>query len=518
MAAHVTRSVRVRHRLLGSLSLGSLSLGASLYLFVWAAVLVDQFLHLPVAGDAAGLAMLAFLLLEFPRQRRYVQILFIGLCGIGLLGVAGAADPWALFLAAWRRGAGYGAFFLALSSLRDAAETSPLVRRCGRHLVAQPPGRRYAALTGGGHVFGIILSYGAIELLGAMVMRANTLAAAGGSAEVRGIRTRRALMAIYRGFCVMNCWSPLNLMTAVVSTAVPAAPMRLLLPIAFVVSLGMTGLGWLEDRIGAPRRPAAGAGRPVTEERWTIHLRVIALVLLVMLLAEAGSLGFGFSLVAMITLVVPLVGFAWIVMQALPVARRGTPGIGTRGGGEGGWLIGLRGVGTRAWRVGGVLRRRALRFALRVPAFRSEATVLAGSGFMGVAVGGALPAGALGPALAHVPPLLLPLLVPVVLIATGQVGLNPVAVVALLGAAMPDPALFGVPPAVLAFACMLGWGLGVNMTPMSASAITTARWAGVSPWTVSTAWNLRYAGMALVLASAAIAGLFALQTGAFTIG
>ncbi|MBN8901189.1 MAG: hypothetical protein J0H57_09165, partial [Rhodospirillales bacterium] len=117
--------------------------------------------------------------------------------------------------------------------------------------------------------------------------------AAGGSAEVRGIRTRRMLMAIYRGFCVMNCWSPLNLMTAVVSTAVPAAPMRLLLPIAFVVSLGMTGLGWLEDRIGAPRRPAAGAGRPVTEERWTIHLRVIALVLLVMLLAEAGSLGFG---------------------------------------------------------------------------------------------------------------------------------------------------------------------------------------------------------------------------------
>ncbi|MBN8898229.1 MAG: hypothetical protein J0H35_08605, partial [Rhodospirillales bacterium] len=252
----------MRHRLLGSLSLGSLSLGASLYLFVWAAVLVDQFLHLPVAGDAAGLAMLAFLLLEFPRQRRYVQILFIGLCGIGLLGVAGAADPWALFLAAWRRGAGYGAFFLALSSLRDAAETSPLVRRCGRHLVAQPPGRRYAALTGGGHVFGIILSYGAIELLGAMVMRANTLAAAGGSAEVRTIRGRRMLMAIYRGFCVMNCWSPLNLMTAVVSTAVPAAPMRLLLPIAFVVSVGMTGLGWIEDRLTAPRRTGGTTARP----------------------------------------------------------------------------------------------------------------------------------------------------------------------------------------------------------------------------------------------------------------
>ena len=89
-------------------------------------------------------------------------------------GVARAADPLALFLAGWRRGASYGAFFFALTTLRDAAETSPLVRRCGQHLVAQPPGRRYAALTGGGHLFGIILSYGAIELLAAMVMRANT--------------------------------------------------------------------------------------------------------------------------------------------------------------------------------------------------------------------------------------------------------------------------------------------------------------------------------------------------------
>ena len=127
---------------------------------------------------------------------------------------------------------------------------------------------------------------------------------------------------------------------------------------------------------------------------------------------------------------------------------------------------------------------------------------------MGVAVGGALPASGLAPLIAHLPPLAVPLLVPVLLIATGQIGLNPVAVVALLGAAMPDPAGFGVSPAVLAFSCMLGWGLGVNMTPMSASAITTARWAGVSPWTVSTVWNAAYTMSALVLAWVAIALLF----------
>lgn len=464
---------------------------ATAYLFAWAATLVDQFGHLPAAGDLAGVAMLIFLVLEFPRQRRYAQILFLALTGIGLTGVVIAADPLALFLSAWRRGAAYGAFFLALSSLRDAAETSRLVRRCGQHLVAQPPGRRYAALTGGGHLFGIILSYGAIELLAAMVMRANTLQAAGGSEATRALRTRRMLMAIYRGFALMNCWSPLNLMTAVVSTAVPAAPMRLLLPIAFVVAIGMAAIGWLEDRLSAVRllasRPATpAAARPHTTESWSIHLCIVALVALVMLLAELGSILIGVSLVAAVTLIVPLVGLGWAIVQAWTFIASANP---------------IR-------RTAAILRRRAARFFLRVPNFRSEATVLAGSGFMGVAVGGALPAAGLAPFIAHLPPIGVPLLVPVILIATGQLGLNPVAVIALLGAAMPSPAAFGISPAVLAFSYMLGWGLAVNMTPMSASAITTARWAGVSPWTVSTAWNATFTFSALLLSWLAIGALF----------
>jgi hypothetical protein len=359
---------------------------AAAYLLAWAATLLDQFGRLPVAGDLAGIAMLVFLILEFPRQRRFAKILFLALTGIGLVGVFIAADPIALFLSAWRRGAAYGAFFLALSSLRDAAETSKLVRRCGRHLVAQPPGRRYAALTGGGHLFGIILSYGAIELLAALVMRANTLQAAGGSEATRALRTRRMLMAIYRGFAVMNCWSPLNLMTAVVSTAVPAAPMRLLLPIAFVVSIGMAVIGWLEDRLSAARTATSGGTRPQTTESWSIHLRIVALVALVMLLAELGGVVLDVSLVAAVTLIVPLVGLGWAIVQAWTFVVTAHP----------------------IARTIAILRRRAGRFFLRVPTFRSEATVLAGSGFMGVALGGALPAAGLAPFIAHLPPIAVP--------------------------------------------------------------------------------------------------------------
>ena len=104
--------------------------------------------------------------------------------------------------------------------------------------------------------------------------------------------------------------------------------------------------------------------------------------------------------------------------------------------------------------------------------------MLAASGFMAFALADALLVAGLAPLLVRLPPLILPLLVPAVLIATGQLGLNPVAVVALLGAAVPDPTALGVPPAALAFAFMLSFrGLGVGMIPMSASAITTARWS-----------------------------------------
>ena len=462
------------------------SASAAAYVLAWLATLLDQFAGLRIAGNVAGVSILIFLILEYPHQRRYAQVLLLALTAIGMFGIAVAHAPLALFLSAWRRGAAYAAFFLALSSLRDAAETSKLVRRCGQHLVAQPPGRRYAALTSGGHLFGIILSYGAIDLLGAMVMRANTLQAAGGSEHVRALRTRRMLMAIYRGFAVMNCWSPLNLMTAVVSTAVPAAPMRLLLPIAFCVSVGMAAIGWLEDHFSALRSATTGGSRPRTIESWAIHLRVVALVGAVMLLAELGSALIRVSLVAMVTLIVPVVGLTWTVVQAWRFISVANP----------------------ISRIAAVVIRRTAGFFHRIPNFRAEATVLAGSGFMGVAVGSALPSAVLTPLFVHLPPIVIPLLIPALLIATGQLGLNPIALIALVGAAMPDPNVFGVSPAVLAFACMLGWGLAVNMTPMSASAIATARWAGVSPWTVSTAWNAVFTFSALLLSWAAIGFIF----------
>jgi hypothetical protein len=424
--------------------------------------LLDQWAGARALGWVGGALILTFLMLEFTRLRRSARIVFLVMLACGLLALGNVEQPVTLFAEGWRRGAVYAAFFLALTTLRDAAETSPLVRKAGRHLVAQPPGRRYAALASGGHVFSIILSYGAIELLGSMIART------GASGELR----QRMLLAAQRGFCVMNCWNPLNLMTVVVTTAIPTAPMHVLAPLGLGMALLFMAVGFLEDRLTHPSPPSAAA-----VPGWRVHLRLILLVGLVMGAAELASLWFRVPLVAAVTLVVPLTALLWILTQT---AR---------------WPTALPGL----------LQRRAERFARRAPGFRGEAMVLATSGFMGVTVGAALPDQALGPWIGSLPPVIVPLLVPVALIATGQMGLNPVAIVALIGAAIPNPEALGVSSAQLAFACMLGWGLAVGVTPMSASAIITARWAEVSPWVVGSRWNAAYTACGLVLAWVAIA-------------
>lgn len=446
-------------------------MSAALYILAWLGILLDLLGGLRWAGAAAGMALLGFLVAEFPRQRRYAQIVFLALTAIGAIGIVRAADPLGLFLESWRRGAQFAAFFLALGMLRDAAETSPLVRRCGAHLVAQPAGRRYAALTGGAHVFGIILSYGAIDLLAAMVMRANQGVAA---------RGKRMLLAIYRGFVMMNCWAPLNLMTVVIATAVPAAPMLLLMPLGLGFAVLAMTVGWLEDALA--HRGAKGNGEASLRGGWSVHLGIVGLVLLVMLAAELVAFGFDVRLATGITLTLPAIGLGWIAVQLVRFGRARLP-----------WLLG----------------RRVVRFYHRIGAFRGEATILGASGYAGVALGGIFPAAGIAPWLDGLPPVMIPLLVPVVLIGAGQMGLNPIAVVTVLGAALPAPEALGVASATLAYACMLSWALAVGMTPMSASALTTARWGRVSPWLVSTIWNGRFTGLNLLLCWVAIATLHA---------
>ena len=152
-------------------------------------------------GAGQGFAVIAATLLVgalalFSLAARLSRLAFVAV-GIALIAWAAMtrADWAQATLTALTRGAFIIALFTALSALRSAAIGSQAILDCGRFLARQPPGRRYLALTVGGHLFGLILLYGSISLLGSLLR--SVLGAAGKSSfltSADGERPRYWLM------------------------------------------------------------------------------------------------------------------------------------------------------------------------------------------------------------------------------------------------------------------------------------------------------------------------------------
>src|SRR6056297_3427602 len=132
--------------------------GAALML-VWAGMLLGNLTDaLAWLITVSPVFMLIFLTVELVRAERVVFV-HLGLgAGLAALATVMLAAPGAALWQALERAAMVAALFVALGLLRQAAGGSAMVRSCGQMLVAQPGGRRYAAMTVGGHIFGLILN------------------------------------------------------------------------------------------------------------------------------------------------------------------------------------------------------------------------------------------------------------------------------------------------------------------------------------------------------------------------
>ncbi|HUZ62448.1 MAG TPA: hypothetical protein VMU82_01930, partial [Acetobacteraceae bacterium] len=203
---------------------------------------------------AALVAYLAASARFWPRTGWVMAGVFATLAAVGLWL---DAAPVAATLGGLDRSAVFAAFFGALSFLRAAANGSARMRRCGAHLVRQPPGRRYAALALGGFVYGIILNIGVVDLLGGMVQAANADQPA--DPAVAAFRLRRMLVAVQRGFSATSGWQPLSIMMTFVLTALPMLRWQRVVPMGLGFSTLLLILGWSLDRasgLRAASRPA----------------------------------------------------------------------------------------------------------------------------------------------------------------------------------------------------------------------------------------------------------------------
>nr|WP_304363710.1 hypothetical protein [Jiella sp. LLJ827] len=412
-----------------------------------------------------------FLLIAAP-SARWSRKLFVGIgIALSVLSIVFLEDWPAVIEKGLAQGAFIAAFFIALASLRNPASVSPAIARCGTFLATQRPGKRYAALTIGGHLFALILNYGAITLLGGLT---ESIAGREPNAEVREIRNRRMLLAIQRGFCASLCWSPLAFATAITTSLVAGSSWSGLAPFALFIAAVMTFIGWLLDTLYKPKLtgPAPSRQAPVGSLRDLAPL----LLLLVILFVGVGTLEIltGLRIIAVVMLFVPLISIAWIAIESEYAGETLT-------------------------------RLKRLAF-VEFPSYRSEILLLVMAGFIG-AVGGAL----LQPVMAgqaldpSTLPVWLVLVAPIWIIPLlGQLGMNPILSVSMLLPLLPPAAALGIDPNVLVVAITSGWSLAGATSPFTATTLLIGRLGHTSAVRVGLVWNRTFTLITAAVMSAII--------------
>ncbi len=410
----------------------------------------------PVLLPCVVIALIALLTLQVRRSRQG----FV-LAGLVLTGCAVAFLPnWqAVVLRALGSAAFIAAFFAALTTLRNVAESSPAIREAGTYLAEQPPGRRYAALTVGSHLFALLLNYGAISLLGNLATQS---AGREANAEIRRHRTRRMLLAIQRGFISSLPWSPLGFSMAITNVLIPGARWADSVQAGFVSAGILLLTGWALDTIFKPRLSVPLPPRaPATG---TLRLLQPLLLLLVLLGGTVSVLytNTEVRIVGIVMLVVPLLSLGWAVIQH-------------RGGA-----------------LDFSLRTRLVRYvSTELPSNRGEVTLLMMAGYIGtvggpllepLVVGAGIDLGAL-PAWSVL--VLLVWLVPVL----GQLGMNPILAVTLCAPIIPEAATLGVTPSAVVTAIAAGWAISGICSPFTATTLLVGSFGNVSALHVGLRWN-----------------------------
>ena len=460
------------------------ALGLALLLVVLA-TLAERAFGLHDAQYVAAAAYLAFVLGCLRNLGRREAILLSVAALLTALAILGQDDPLATLLQGLDTATYMATFLLTLGMLRTAAATSPAVLACGVYLTQQPPGRRYAALHVGGHLLGLLLNFGVLNLLGPMIRRG----VESGDPALAEIREQRQISAVLRGFPTILLWSPATITQALMISLLPGVDAARLLTLGLILTIIMLGVGWLEDRVRWHKfqRARAHIKRPPPPPAPWRAFGGMALICF----ALAGSvvlvkLALDIPIVPALITAIPCVVLAWIVLQN------------TRSG-----LTGA--IAAAAQRLSQIV-------TMSFPTASPETLTLSSSAFIGVLVAALLPpelvAAAIRP-LEDQPLLLLAIIIAIVPLAS-QIAFNPIISVVVLGGALIRVPGLPVEPTILALALASGWMLALPGSPFSIPSLILGRLLNRPGTQISWRWNGVYTLMAYatVLGFIGCAGLF----------
>lgn len=421
------------------------------------------------AATLAGAAALGLYLALRLRHLPLEPLLHLA-AAAGLSGWVLWRGDGALVAAGLGRGATVAALFVGLSVLRHAAAGSRTVLAAGALIAAQPPGRRYLAMTLGAHAVALILNFGVVNLLGPMV------------ASLRGEAAwplRRSLgLAILRGFSCTFLWSPLTLSFGVVTAGLAGVRPGPLMATGAVLAALLLLTGFALDRAGRGRGGPALAIRTQVAPDPAAPRRLLGVILLLLALVWALHAGLGVPLIMGVILGAPLFATGWLTVQQGPAPRALARAVGT---------------------------------ALAEEAVRDGRTIalLGAAALMGTLIGGLLPGEALADLLERgpLPAAVLPGLAMAVVILLGIAGANPLLSVVLLLGVLPEPAAIGVLPEALALALIAAWGLTTGVSRAGASLIHTAQAIGSTPAELGLRGNLGFTVLAATVVTLATAAM-----------
>lgn len=420
-----------------------------------------------LVADCAFALFILMALRRLPRAAQVYLILVFGLCAVAFLR-SGAPPP------SLARGLSSAAFlasvFTAVGFMGGIAARSRTILRCGAALVGQPPGRRYVALSVGGHLLSILLNIGALTLLGTMIERA---VAQERDQRIRLIRQRRMLLALLRAFCAVVVWSPASIGIAFVVSLLPGVEWGQIGPIGAVMAGLLILLGWIMDR-ASYRRPATTPGAAAAAAFPTADVgRLLVIIAAIFGCAFGLRALTGASLVAGIIIGAPLVGLAWRAAQ-----EEGSPADRLVAAGREGADYIMRGIGRIA----------------------PEVSIIGLAAVLGAVAADFVPVEAVRPLLEslHPPSWVVPAGAAAAILLAGQAGLNPVVTIPLLIPSVQAVLAPGT-EGLLAVACLGGWALCLNSSPFVSTSLIVARYAPVPARVIGQRWNSAYTLLGLMV-------------------
>jgi hypothetical protein len=392
------------------------------------------------------------------------QLTFVAAIGIFVIFVSQGQITLELIESAFVRATFFSFFVTSLDILRSTAQTSPMIRHCGKLIIEQPPGRRYSVLTSGGHLFGILLNMGCLNLLGTMIRRSIDTEQDDVEERIREIRLQRMTLAMLRGFTAVPLWAPTSVSVVIVVTGLPDNNWLDMAPFALMTALLFLFTGWVIDRLSFPRPTiTAKAG-----SMWAVLYALLPLLILnVVVLGTAVGLSWlsPLRLIGALLICVPLFGVGWLVVQKY---RAGLP-------------VALRLVQRR---LGNQI----------IPGFsdlRSEVGILASSAFISIIL---LPQidvaflsnmiidNGIGPGALLVATLWF-------ICITGPLGFNPIISVSLAVETLATLPGLHISPYLIMLTCTMAWALVAGVSPFGAALRLACRCTQKSPFEVGPRWN-----------------------------